>query len=470
MSAGPYVNSKLAGNIFPAYNALMQSGTPQNDRDDRDDRDIEAALDSSAGFVRLDRQVRRLNQGLSSVHKTTSLLTGPMNLQQVLEIVVQTVAESLDADAAALRLLDEDSGQLILKATYGLSDAYKNQGPVTAGESTLNMRALSGEAIIVDDMRTDPHFYRYHAEIEREGLVSNLSIGLMYREKGIGILRLYTRHRQRFGPADISLARTVAAQSAAAIVNARLYADAIEGERVARQVRLAGAVQRHLIPQKPPQIAGLDIGGLYVPCYDVGGDFYDFIELPDGGLLLVIGDVMGKGVPASLAMASLRATLRAYAEQIEELSELLGRVNSMFCRDVEYGNFATLFLAKIDRRQQFLTYCNCGHDPPILMHNGRPTDLADGGTILGVDRDNKYHAKQLPLNSSDMLLMYTDGLAEAVNFQRESFGRKRIIQAAIDSVEMPAQQAAKNILWMMRKFTGLTERFDDTAVVVIKKS
>ena len=135
----------------------------------------------------------RLNLDLNSVHETSRLLTGPMDLQQVLEVVVKTAARAIDAEAAGLRLLDENTGELVLKATYRLSDAYKNKGPVTAGESILNKRALSGEPIVVENMLTDPHFRKYHDEIQREGLVSNLSIGLLYKNKGIGIMRLYNK-------------------------------------------------------------------------------------------------------------------------------------------------------------------------------------------------------------------------------------------------------------------------------------
>ena len=420
---------------------------------------------------RLGRKVRRLNHGLSSVRKTTRLLTGPMDLQQVLEIVVKTVCEALDMDAAGLRLLERDTGKLVLKATYGLSNAYKNKGPVTAATSELNIRALHDEVIIVDDMLSHPHFRRYHQDIVSEGIISSLSIGLLFRNKGIGILRLYSKRPREFSQSDISLAQTVAAQSAAAIVNARLYNESLKAERMKRQMRLAGEVQRHLIPEKPPSISGLDLAGIYVPCHEVGGDFYDFITLPDNRLVLAMGDIMGKGVPASLAMASLRSGLRAYAEEIDNVSELVGRANRMFCRDTEYGEFATLFCGCLDLNSSILTYCNCGHEPPVLIHgDGTQTrDLSEGGMVLGIDTNTRFDAQQVELQPGNMLVMYTDGLADAVNFQRESFGRRRVIDAALASAEMSAEQAAKNILWLMRKYTGLTRRFDDTAIVVLKK-
>ena len=423
---------------------------------------------------RLGRTVRRLNQGLSSVHETTRLLTAPMELQQVLELVVQTVAEALAVDAAGLRLLDEENDTLVLKATFGLSDEYKNKGPVTAAESILNRRALAGVPVVVDDMRTDTSFRRYHDHVVSEGVISSLSIGLRYHDKGIGILRLYSKKPRSFSENDISVARTVASQSAAAIINARLYGEALEGERMARQLRLAGAVQRHLIPVKPPILPGFDIAGVYVPCYDVGGDFYDFIMRGERRVVIAIGDVMGKGVPASLAMAALRSGLRAYAEYVADIAALARHANRMFCDDSVTGEFATLFCAGIDLATAKMTYCNCGHNPPLLIRDGSVIELSGGGTVLGITNDSEYDAQAIELRLDDMLVMYTDGLTDAVNFEREPFGITRVKQAALSSAamaaDMTAAQVAGNILWLMRKFTGLTQRFDDTAIVVIKRT
>ena len=415
-------------------------------------------------------RLRQLNLDLDSVHKTSTLLTGPMDLQQVLEVVVKTVAQTIGADAAGLRLLDQEKRELVLKATYGLSQAYIDKGPVTAGESLLNNSALDGQAIVVQDMRSDPQFVKYHDEIIEEGLISCLTIGLRYREKGIGILRLYSKQKRGFSQIDISTAQIVASQSAAAIINARLYAESLESERMARQVRLAGVVQRHLIPHKPPVIAGWQLAGIYVPCYDVGGDFYDFVEISPDRLLINMGDVMGKGIPASLVMASLRSSLRAYAAQFEDLTRMVSRANRMFCHDAEVGEFATLFCALIDIQAGILTYCNCGHEPPLLIRDGKVIELAQGGTVIGLSPETDYVSTTIQLRPDDMIVMFTDGLADAFNFQHESFGRKRIVQAALDSAQMPAEQAAKNILWLMRKFAGLTTRYDDTALVVLKRT
>ena len=417
----------------------------------------------------LSKKLRQLNQDLTGVRETSRLLAAPLELQQVLELVVKTVAQAIGVEAAGLRLLDAQSGQLVLKATYGLSDAYIKKGLVTADQSHINTNALKGQVFVIDDMRTHPDFAQYHQAILNEGLVSNLTIGLTYKDQGIGTLRLYSKTPKQFSDEDIATAQIVASQSAVAIVNARLYAEAIEYERIARQVKLAGEVQKHLIPQTPPELAGVELAGLYVPCYDVGGDFYDFIKITDQRLIITLGDIMGKGVPASLKMASLRATLRAYAAHFTSLNDLITRANRMFCHDNTPGEFATLFCAVIDPAHNTFTYCSCGHEPAILIRDNTVSGLSDGGTVLGLDAKSIFQTEQITLKPDDLILMFTDGLADAVNFNHEPFTRQRVADAALQSAHMTASQAAKNILWLMRKFAGLTTRFDDTALIVLKK-
>ncbi|MBN2842024.1 MAG: SpoIIE family protein phosphatase [Sedimentisphaerales bacterium] len=419
---------------------------------------------------KLGKKVKELNSNLTEVYETSKLLNSPMGLDQVLEIVVRTITNSLGLDAAGLRLLDEETGRLELKATYQLSDRYINKGPVTASESELNIRALNGDPIIVRNMQTDPNFAKHRAKVIKEGIVSSLSIGLIYHGKGIGILRLYSKKERNFPEAMIKLAQTIASQSAAAIVNARLYNDALEGDRISRQMKLAGTVQRQLLPANPPQFENLQTGGAYAPCYDIGGDFYDFMTIADQSkLLFFVGDIMGKGIPASLAMASIRAFIRAYGEMELPLTQLVQKVNRSVHHDTLEGEFATAFFGLYDLNSNQLEYCSCGHEPALLWQDGKITRLEAGGMVLGITRDYDCQTEVITMNPGDFLSVFTDGLNDARNFQGESFGPARIRQAIADSARLTARQAANNMIWIMRKYTGLTPRFDDTAIVTLKR-
>jgi sigma-B regulation protein RsbU (phosphoserine phosphatase) len=312
------------------------------------------------------------------------------------------------------------------------------------------------------------------------------------------VLRLYSPKPKHFDEGDINLARAVASQCAVAITNAKLYAEAIKGARATEQMRLAGFIQRKMIPQEAPQIAGLDIAATYVPCFDVGGDFYDFLRIADGCVAVAIADVIGKGIPAALMMSLFRGALWAYmdVEYGEDNirinpsgqfcdSELLKRdlecaanifwsqgaihkLNKMACKECSNGEFITLFYAVIDAKEQIISYCNCGHEPAMLIRNSQITDLEKGGLVLGVDEKVKYEIETVELKDGDCLLFYTDGLIDAANFDGRLWGKEQLVRTAKKYAHGSAQQMLKNILRYRRRFVGLAEQIDDTSIIVIK--
>ena len=211
------------------------------------------------------------------LYQMSTIAAGTHSLQVVLDKLSEAAVKITGVHACAIRILDEEGNDLEMAAGYGLSDKYSNRGVVSKHDAVIKA-AFAGEAIVIDDMRIDKRVKHPQAAIE-EGLISQLTVGIHFRGKPIGVLRLYRSELKPFTRKDISLARAVASQCAIAITNAKLYAETIEGQRMAEQMRLAGIIQRRMIPQKAPLIAGLDIAATYIPCFDVGGDFYDFINL-----------------------------------------------------------------------------------------------------------------------------------------------------------------------------------------------
>jgi sigma-B regulation protein RsbU (phosphoserine phosphatase) len=206
---------------------------------------------------------------------------------------------------------------------------------------------------------------------------------------------------------------------------------------------------------------------VYVPSFDLGGDFYDFISLPDENLGLVIADVSGKGVPASLVMASVRAALRAQVDNLYYLYEVMQRLNLMLHRDANTAEFVTLFYGVLDTTIRRLTYCNAGHPPPLLLRDGQLADLGSDNLVLGINPDEKYEQHIVELQTDDLLLLYTDGLSDAMNFRDERFGTQRV-RAGFAKGGPSAEIVAQNMLWDMRRFVGLTKRTDDVTLVVAR--
>ena len=250
-------------------------------------------------------------------------------------------------------------------------------------------------------------------------------------------------------------------------------------------MRLAGVIQRRMIPQKPPQVPGLDIAATYIPCFDVGGDFYDFFQIRQGRLGIVLGDVMGKGIPAALMMSCFKGVVSAFADTLSSmralverrlgtkdreaaLMDFIHRLNKMACSECRGGEFITLFWAAIDVHEDTVTYCNCGHEPAVLIRDNRIVNLEKGGLVLGVDPQAEYEIETVDLQDGDCILFYTDGLVDAVNFDGDIWGRENLLAAAKQFTAGSAAQMVKNVLAYRRRFIGLARQTDDTSIIAVR--
>jgi sigma-B regulation protein RsbU (phosphoserine phosphatase) len=403
------------------------------------------------------------------IYQLSTLVAGEFSLQEVLDRLAEAAVKIVGVKACSIRLLDEDAGDLVMRSTYGLSEEYRNKGPVLKDDPVVKS-AFAGEAVVLDDMRVDGRV-KYKEATINEGLVSQLTVAMNFKGKPIGVLRLYSPKPKRFYEDDINLARAVASQCAVAITNARLYSRAIEGARMAEQMRLAGLIQRKMIPEKAPRIEGFDIAATYIPCYDVGGDFYDFLKLDENRIVIAIADVMGKGMPAALMMSCFRSSVRAYAEVDKAGTAILGiieKLNKMTCGECTGGEFITFFYAVIDAEEKTITYCNCGHEPAVLIRAGRTTNLEKGGLVIGVDPKAEYEIETVNLVDGDCLLFYTDGLIDAANFDGDLWGKENLLKTAKEFTCCSAEQMIRNILLYRRRFVGLANQLDDISVITVK--
>jgi len=424
-------------------------------------------LEFLAGLRLQDEDLRKRLDELSTVYNLAGLVAGTTDLQEVLNRMARMVCEVMRVKACSIRLLDQSTGTLHVKAVHNLSSEYLNKGPVTLDRNPIDQAALAGELVRIADAPNDPRT-RYRTQARKEGIVSGLVCGLIYRGKAVGVLRVYTGEPHVFSPYEEALLRAVAAQAAAAIVNTRLLAETIAAERYARQIAYAGAVQRRMIPATPPNSAHVEIGALYRPTYEVGGDFYDLIPLPKGNIGVAIADVAGKGVPASLLMASLRSLLRVYARFTYDIDRILAQVNKHVCRDTTAGEFITVFYGVVMPDGRRLTYCNAGHFPPMLLRGGQIQYLETGGMVLGIDPSATFERGLLDLRPGDLILLYTDGAIEALNFADQQFGRERLELSLIRHASAPAQRIVQEINWDLRRFRGLADRLDDLTLVALR--
>lgn len=407
---------------------------------------------------------------LATMYRLTAEFAGQRDLQSVLDLVARTVVEVLHAKACSIRLLTADRTELVVKAVANLSPEYLNKGPILLSASVIDQEVVSsGRSVYIADERMDPRVL-YPAEAQREGIVSALCAPLLYKGQCEGVIRVYTAKLHEFDWYERSLLEAIAAQAAAAIVNARLYEEAVRAADLRRDLRLAGEVQRRMIPARPPRFAGLDLGAAYVPCFELGGDFYDFLPLGPDNLGVAVCDVVGKGARASLLMASIRAGLRAHATNIYHMSRVLAMVNRDLCADTAMSDFATLFYGVLDGRQKRFTYANAGHCPPLLIRSGQCRQLSSSGGVLGIDPHYSWPHESTTLAGGDVLVLYTDGLTEAMDSRDESFGPSRLEQAALAAVAQGqnAEGIVNHILREVRRFAGLQTPLDDLTLIAIR--
>ncbi|MDX2146661.1 MAG: GAF domain-containing SpoIIE family protein phosphatase [Planctomycetota bacterium] len=436
-------------------------------------------------------ELRHKLRELSVVARLTGLLSRAVRIDRVLEVALESAIEVLSLDAGAIVLL-KDSGDgapeldskeidLELRAARNLSQDWLRSPLPLSKDRLFDRLALRGEVVVCEDIQCDERVL-IPERAKQEGLGAAINAGLVFQSRAIGVMRLYSRVPRTFDESEKRLLGVIAQQAAIAVEQSRLLRMQEEEEHRQRQLSLAADVQRRMMPNTPPNVPGVDVATRWLPSFELGGDFYDVFEL-HGHLALAIGDVVGKGVAAALLMSAVRASLRAYVQDLYDLDEVVARVNAALCRDTRDGEFATLWYGVIDPVRLRLTYCSAGHEPPMVVRvpspgSGRALSLADvdelgvGGMAVGIDPHQRYQRGVFDLRPNDTLIAYTDGLLDARNFAGEKFGRAKlrasVIRVLSENPSASATHIAELLQWELRRFTGLAQRTDDETMMVVR--
>jgi serine phosphatase RsbU (regulator of sigma subunit) len=294
----------------------------------------------------------------------------------------------------------------------------------------------------------------------------------------IGLLNLGPRlSQQEYSADDRKLLSDLATQTAPAVRVAQLVRqqqqEAQERERIEQELRVARLIQQTLLPKTLPELPGYDVAAYYQPAREVGGDFYDFIDLEDGRMGFVVGDVTDKGVPAALVMATTRTMLRAAAQRLDTPGEVLKRVNDVLVQEIPPNMFVTCLYAILERESGRLVYANAGHDLPYRRRAGRSEgaeELRARGMPLGLMPGMGYEEKEIVLEKGESVLFYSDGLVEAHDTHREMFGFPRL-QGLVGTHRSGGSSLVSFLLSELRRFTGEDwEQEDDITLVTLERS
>ena len=451
---------------------------------------LESALELLAGtageICQHEVELRHRMKELAALSRMSSLLVRAAGPERVLEVALESAIEVLGLDAGAVYLLKEDAdgitgegeADLTVRASRNLSKEWLEYPMPLSKNREFDRIAMSGQIVVSEDIAKDSRIL-IGDKAKEEGLGAGIHAGIVFKNRPLGVVRLYSRLPRKFDDADRRLLASLVQQAAAALEQARLLKFEQEEQRIQRQLQLATDVQLRMLPRGVPSIKTLDMAARYIPSFELGGDFYDFIDL-SGHLGVVIGDVVGKGIAAALLMSAVRASLRAHVQEVYDLDEVVSRVNVALCKDTRDNEFASLWYGVLDPAKLRLTYCSAGHEPPLIVRvppHRAPTsadidELSIGGMVVGVDPSQRYQRAVFDLKPNDVLIAYTDGITDATNFGSEKFGKKRLRQALLKSLtEKPnasASELVERILWEVRQFCGLAPRVDDKTLVIVR--
>ncbi len=410
-------------------------------------------------------QLRQAVEELSILNEIAFAIGSQTEVDKISELIVSKCTKKIKAEQGCILLLSEDQNSPFKTYVRKIEHASKVI-PIHLGTTLMGWMIKNQKPLIINDLSSDKRFQ--NLQVKEGNFHSMLMVPLKLKNKLTGLLCLFNKEEE-FSAEDQRLLSIIAVQSAQVIENARQVEIEKKFQEMEKELLVAKEIQIRLLPKEAPQVDGFDIQGYTLPTKQVGGDYFDFIELPDKNLGVAIADVSGKGMPAALLMANFQATLRNQSLAKNSPSEMVSNCNNLVCKSVEKGQFVTFFWGALNASEKSFTFVNAGHNPPFIFdRKGEISRLTDGGLILGLLENVPFEQKKVKLSSGDLLLLFTDGITEAMNETQAQFEEERLVKVVEESRNLNSDQIIKKITQEVLSFQGLQPQFDDLTLVVIK--
>jgi sigma-B regulation protein RsbU (phosphoserine phosphatase) len=425
---------------------------------------------------------QRSPAGLSVVDKLRMLLditktiSRSLDLDEVLNLVMDTLDSLIPYDAAGIYLVKcerplieweggpDETCVFHTQAVRGYDIDDLQELRLKMGEGLIGHVALSGKPFVSPDVRNEPRYINARARTRSE-----LVAPIISNEEVIGVFDLESDELNAYSNDDVEVLLLLASQVAIIIEKSMLHEQLIEKQRLQAQLEIARDVQLQLLPAKDPQLEGFDISAYNFPTEEVSGDYYDWVRIYEDQIGIVIADVSGKGVPAALLMAFLRASLRAATHIGYSPHISMSKVNYLLWESIERNQFVTAFYGVLDAMNGTLAYSNAGHNPPILMEvDGSVHFETRGGVPLGMFRDSRYYEYYATIDPGQIFLLYTDGATEATDLAGEEYGRDRLVDAIRRSRDLPAREMIDFLHQDLMEWTDGRNPPDDVTFFIVK--
>jgi serine phosphatase RsbU (regulator of sigma subunit) len=404
---------------------------------------------------------------LALISKVSVTLLAPATLDETLTQVIALVFEAVPAERCLIMLRDKD-GELKVRVAQ-LRDRKKEVGELRVSRSIVEEVVNQGRSVLTSDAQHDPRFASSTVTIQ--GIRSVLAVPLGVGDKIFGMIYADSPLAEaRFSQDHLTVLTTLGSVAAIRVENARLMEEDLERSRLERELQLAREIQQRFQPTSPPVVSGFELQGISFPCYEIGGDYYDFIERPDGHIVVALGDVSGKGTSAALLMSSLHAAMHAQTSAHQSIAETIAAVNRYLAETIPLNRFITLFCAELEPLTGTINFINAGHNPPLIAHaSGTMEQLAAGGIPLGIAPDALFREGKTQLQYGDVLVIYSDGVSETQNQAGEEFGAMRLYEVVARNLDSSAAGIRDRIESALTKFAQGTDSVDDLTLVIVKR-
>ena len=404
---------------------------------------------------------------LRTVVDASKLINSSLDADTLLDSILTVARRELSVDRGTLYFVDRDRKEIWTKIADSLGEEIR----LPVGRGIAGTVAATGDAVILHDAYSDSRFDPSSDQRSGYRTRSMLCAPIRNRQhETVGVLQLLNKRHGSFGPRDLEFLDTISDHMAIAMENAKMHLELVEKQRMERELQLGREIQGRLLPAPPSDLKGVEISARNVPCYEVGGDYFDFLEFANGDLGIAIGDVSGKGVSAALVMSSLQAALRVAAPIEPDLSSLIARLNGLLHRMTSGRKYVTFFFGRLSPSSGELRYVNAGHNPPFIVSGDRMDPIPATGKPIGLMPDVPFEEKSVIVPPGATLVLYTDGFNEAANGDDEEFGMERlqeiIRRRSVDAPDL----LTSGMLEEVTAFESGAHANDDKTVVAVRRA
>jgi sigma-B regulation protein RsbU (phosphoserine phosphatase) len=419
------------------------------------------------GLRRENLRLTRALDELSMLNELAREIGASRSTDAIMDRIIRRSLRSVNAAQAVITLVNEQSREP-MKTLVRAAVTSSEHEQFHLNQNLLGWMHLHKRPLLSNSPSTDE---RFRGITWDPSIRSILCVPLIVKTALIGVLTVYNKkNTTEFTEEDQRVITIIAMQSAQVIENARLYEEETKLKDMEEEIRLASRIQMELLPSAAPAIAHYDIAGRSIPARQIGGDYFDFIAVEGDKLAVCLGDVSGKGLPASLLMANLQATLRSQTLLNVAPREGIRRSNRMLYKSTDPEKFATLFYGILDLATHKLTYTNAGHENPFLFGpGGPPARLETGGTVLGVVETFDFDEATVDLVPGSVLVMFSDGITEAFDAGDTQFGEKSLADVIAKHRHESSEALINHIVSAVKTHVGDAPQGDDLTLVVIKR-